>query len=112
PSRRRLAPPQDEDKSVMTLKKVLILRSPRSGHPEGRTTPVRKAVGAIIRSVVGMTIIAMASACTVGPDYQRPAAPVPATYKEAAYRAPAYRGTGRPETLWRVARPADAIDRG
>ena len=36
--------------------------------------------------------------CTVGPDYQRPAAPVPAAYKEAA--------------AGQVARPADAIDRG
>jgi NodT family efflux transporter outer membrane factor (OMF) lipoprotein len=54
----------------------------------------------------------MATACTVGPDYQRPAAAVPATYKEAAYRVPADRGTARQETLWRVARPADAVDRG
>jgi NodT family efflux transporter outer membrane factor (OMF) lipoprotein len=41
------------------------------------------------------------TACTVGPDYQRPAAPVPIAYKEAA------RKEG-----WQVARPADAFDRG
>ena len=38
------------------------------------------------------------SACTVGPDYQRPTAPVPAQYKEAAG--------------WKVGEPHDAIDRG
>src|SRR5271166_4587048 len=37
------------------------------------------------------------SACTVGPDYQRPDAPVPAQYKEAG---------------WKVGEPLDAIDRG
>src|SRR6201987_2290837 len=37
------------------------------------------------------------AACTVGPDYQRPDAPVPAQYKEAG---------------WKVGQPADAIDRG
>src|SRR6516162_3915268 len=37
------------------------------------------------------------SACTVGPDYSRPSAPVPAQYKEAG---------------WKVSEPVDAIDRG
>jgi NodT family efflux transporter outer membrane factor (OMF) lipoprotein len=37
------------------------------------------------------------SACTVGPDYQRPAAPVPAVYKEAG---------------WKIGEPFDSIDRG
>jgi outer membrane protein TolC len=40
-------------------------------------------------------------ACTVGPDYQRPAAPVPVAYKEAAAKEG-----------WQIARPADAFDRG
>ncbi|HEY3145064.1 MAG TPA: efflux transporter outer membrane subunit [Dongiaceae bacterium] len=39
-----------------------------------------------------------AGACAVGPDYKRPAAIVPASYKEAAG--------------WTVAQPADAVDRG
>ena len=38
------------------------------------------------------------SGCTVGPDYERPSAPVPAQYKEAAG--------------WKVGEPLDAIDRG
>jgi NodT family efflux transporter outer membrane factor (OMF) lipoprotein len=42
-------------------------------------------------------MLLMLAACTVGPDYQRPAAPVPVAYKE--------------EAGWKRARPADAIDR-
>src|SRR5262245_6642183 len=41
--------------------------------------------------------LALFSACTVGPDYQRPDAPVPAQYKEAG---------------WKVGEPLDAINRG
>ena len=36
--------------------------------------------------------------CTVGPDYQKPAAPIPIAYKE--------------EEGWKRAHPADSIDRG
>ena len=42
-------------------------------------------------------VVVVVSACTVGPDYQRPDAPVPAQYKEAG---------------WKVGEPLDAIDRG
>jgi len=49
-----------------------------------------------------MTIVFALSACTVGPDYERPAAAVPAAYKEASQ-------TG---VSWQVARPADVSDRG
>src|SRR5205823_2964463 len=48
----------------------------------------------------GVMLLAGAG-CTVGPDYQRPAAPVPAVYKEASTDA-----------QWQRARPADAADRG
>jgi NodT family efflux transporter outer membrane factor (OMF) lipoprotein len=41
--------------------------------------------------------VLLLSSCTVGPDYQRPSAPVPANYKEAG---------------WKVGEPLDAIDRG
>ena len=41
------------------------------------------------------------SACTVGPDYHRPLAPVPAQYKEA-----------RPQPGWKFGQPSDAINRG
>src|SRR5215472_18251863 len=40
---------------------------------------------------------ALLFACTVGPDYQRPDAPVPAQYKEAG---------------WKVGEPLDGVDRG
>jgi NodT family efflux transporter outer membrane factor (OMF) lipoprotein len=51
--------------------------------------------GSALRSVIA--IVGIASACTVGPDYERPDAPVPAQYKEAG---------------WKVGEPLDAIDRG
>ncbi|HJU19843.1 MAG TPA: efflux transporter outer membrane subunit [Stellaceae bacterium] len=41
-------------------------------------------------------VLALA-ACTVGPDYRRPSAPVPVHYKEAG---------------WKIGQPADALDRG
>src|SRR4051794_36637013 len=44
-----------------------------------------------------LTAVVLLSACTVGPDYSRPSAPVPAQYKEAG---------------WKVGEPLDAIDRG
>ncbi len=47
-------------------------------------------------SAVIVTLLLL-SACTVGPDYKRPEAPVPAQYKEAG---------------WKVGEPLDAIDRG
>jgi NodT family efflux transporter outer membrane factor (OMF) lipoprotein len=43
--------------------------------------------------------------CTVGPDYVRPDAPVPAAYKEAWKPGPIEKG-------WAPSRPNDAIDRG
>ena len=43
------------------------------------------------------------AACTVGPDYVRPAAPVPASYKWEKAKG---------ESGWREAHPADAADRG
>src|SRR4029077_5131694 len=57
-----------------------------------------------ILACAGMAIALAVGACTVGPDYERPAAPVPAAYKEA------------PQTQtrvdWQMARPADASNRG
>src|SRR5262249_50880337 len=43
-------------------------------------------------------LLVLLAGCTVGPDYQRPSAPVSAAYKEAAG--------------WKVSQPRDAIDRG
>ena len=43
--------------------------------------------------------------CSVGPDYVRPDAPVPAAYKEAWKPGPLTKG-------WELARPNEAIDRG
>jgi NodT family efflux transporter outer membrane factor (OMF) lipoprotein len=49
------------------------------------------------RAIGVLAALALLSACTVGPDYQRPSAPVPAQYKEAG---------------WKVGEPLDAINRG
>jgi NodT family efflux transporter outer membrane factor (OMF) lipoprotein len=55
----------------------------------------------LVRSVrlTLLTLLAvLPTACSVGPDYKRPAAVVPTAYKEA--------------DGWKVAQPADGIDRG
>jgi NodT family efflux transporter outer membrane factor (OMF) lipoprotein len=52
-----------------------------------------------IRPWLAAAAAASLAACTLGPAYQRPSAPVPASYKEA--------GAG-----WLPAAPADALDRG
>ena len=41
------------------------------------------------------------TACTVGPDYKRPSAPVPAVYKEA-----------QPQPGWKISQPSEVINRG
>jgi len=48
---------------------------------------------------VAAALAALLAACAVGPDYKRPAAEIPASYKEAA-------------PGWKVAEPADQQDRG
>jgi NodT family efflux transporter outer membrane factor (OMF) lipoprotein len=58
-----------------------------------------------IPACAGMTIVLAVGACTVGPDYERPAAAVPPAYKEAWKPGPREAG-------WRVGQPGDAIDRG
>ena len=50
------------------------------------------------RSLLAVLLLTGTAACSVGPDYKRPPAVVPAAYKEA-------KG-------WQVAQPNDAIDRG
>jgi NodT family efflux transporter outer membrane factor (OMF) lipoprotein len=51
------------------------------------------------RAAAGLAacLVPLLSACAVGPDYDRPGAPVPARYKE---------------TGWKIGEPLDAIDRG
>ncbi|MGE8331605.1 MAG: RND transporter, partial [Paraburkholderia nemoris] len=48
---------------------------------------------------VAAALAGLLAACAVGPDYKRPAAEIPASYKEAA-------------PGWKVAQPADQQDRG
>ena len=74
------------------------MRLPRRLMPAPRRTPgnARRATGRV-PGIAGLAILLTASGCTVGPDYRRPPAPIPAAYKDAG---------------WEPARPADAIDRG
>ena len=51
-----------------------------------------------IGPVLATSLLLGTTACTVGPNYMRPDAPVPAAYKEAAG--------------WKIAAPMDGIDRG
>lgn len=50
------------------------------------------------RSLLTLAILSLSS-CTVGPDYVKPSAPVPAKFKEAEHH-------------WKVAQPQDEDDRG
>jgi len=53
-----------------------------------------------LRAIAVAAAVAIAVAgCAVGPDYQRPATPMPASYKEAPQG-------------WKVAQPSDQFDRG
>ncbi len=50
------------------------------------------------RAAIPACLAVALSACTVGPNYERPPAPTPAVYKE--------------DKGWKPSRPLDAIDRG
>jgi len=53
----------------------------------------------VMTIAVAATLAAVLAGCAVGPDYKRPEAAIPASYKEAAEG-------------WKVAQPADQQDRG
>jgi NodT family efflux transporter outer membrane factor (OMF) lipoprotein len=57
-----------------------------------------RLIGPIERASVCMGVLTLAVACSVGPNYRRPSAPVPTVYKE-------FKG-------WKVAAPNDTINRG
>lgn len=61
----------------------------------------RRGAGKGMSRAAGAGALLLMSACTIGPNYQRPPAPVPVAYKEAALKEG-----------WQVARPADIYDRG
>jgi NodT family efflux transporter outer membrane factor (OMF) lipoprotein len=50
--------------------------------------------------------VAALTACTVGPDYKRPSAPIPDKFKEARYL------TSQPYPGWRLSEPKDMFNRG
>ena len=79
----------------------------KCGRLDGRAVPITLIAGTLMRSGAAMTFLLILAACTVGPEYQRPLAAVPAAYKEATNRPSASKEPG-----WQVARPADWVDRG
>ncbi len=62
--------------------------------PSARTCAPR-----VLTLAVAVAVAGLVAACAVGPDYKRPDAGIPASYKEAA-------------PGWKVAQPADQQDRG
>lgn len=73
----------------------MMWRTVRHG-PAARPSPARRGA-ARTRRAIALLVLAL-PACTVGPDYLRPAAPVPVQYR-------ALRG-------WTIAQPRDATSRG
>ena len=65
----------------------------------------RKGAAAISGLAALAAALVTVGGCTVGPDYVKPDAPVPAAYKEAWKPGPLAKG-------WEQARPMEAIDRG
>ncbi len=72
-------------------------RPARSGGGQSTGASRRVFLRRAKRGLAAAALLLLA-ACTVGPDYERPEAPTPAHYKEAAG--------------WKLGRPGDAIDRG
>ncbi|CAB3712200.1 efflux transporter outer membrane subunit [Paraburkholderia rhynchosiae] len=64
-----------------------------------RISSARTFAPRVLTIAVAACVAALVAACAVGPDYKRPAAEIPASYKEAA-------------PGWKVAQPADQQDRG
>lgn len=56
------------------------------------------------RHLLLASVAFVAGACSVGPDYERPSAPVPAAYKEVGY--------GQQQGNWKPAEPRDDMNRG
>jgi NodT family efflux transporter outer membrane factor (OMF) lipoprotein len=59
--------------------------------------------GTVLLTAVGVAVGVALAGCRVGPDYQRPAAPVAATFSEAPPRGAAG------QDGWRTARPSDQV---
>jgi NodT family efflux transporter outer membrane factor (OMF) lipoprotein len=69
----------------------------------------KQRLGARLRIVASLAVASLLAGCTVGPNYQRPSAPVPPAYKENG-------GTTAtvppPNSNWKQAQPADEALRG
>jgi NodT family efflux transporter outer membrane factor (OMF) lipoprotein len=68
-------------------------------------TVAARGVAALFGGGLVLPGLVVLGGCTVGPDYERPDAPVPAAYKEAWKPGPIEKG-------WAPGHPAETIDRG
>ncbi|MFM0338863.1 efflux transporter outer membrane subunit [Paraburkholderia fungorum] len=68
-------------------------------HRPSRARTARTITPRALTLAVAATLATMLAGCAVGPDYKRPGAEIPASYKEAA-------------PGWKVAQPSDQQDRG
>jgi len=66
-------------------------------------SPLRRRAASLPSRMTSALLALALAGCAVGPDYQRPTAPVPAAYREATVAAGA---------TWLPAAPADAFARG
>ncbi|MFM0476048.1 efflux transporter outer membrane subunit [Paraburkholderia strydomiana] len=64
-----------------------------------RISSARTFAPRVLTLAVAVSVAGLVAACAVGPDYKRPDAEIPASYKEAA-------------PGWKVAQPSDQQDRG
>jgi NodT family efflux transporter outer membrane factor (OMF) lipoprotein len=67
-------------------------------HPMDMTAPLLPSASPRSRGILALCAVSLLAGCAVGPDYKRPEAPVPASYKENAG--------------WKAAAPADQAARG
>ncbi len=63
-----------------------------------RPDPLRRLAAAALTSALGLVL----PGCTVGPDYQKPSVPEPASFKEASVEP----------SEWKVAQPGDLLPKG
>ncbi len=82
----------------------MIFRSP--SRTRRGVAPRRGAIAAVTAALAALAGCLLAAGCSVGPRYQRPAAPTPPAYKELTPE------TARETAGWKVAQPKDDALRG
>src|SRR5579883_162951 len=78
------------------------------GDSSGESPHTRRKINSIAFASLLLSTILFLTACTVGPDYIRPAAPTPTAFKEAKGKTV----IGSASKDWKIAEPADDKNRG